>query len=345
MMGSKKRNSGRDIRILASACLAAAAFGVVGAKAAHADVVIDLAFTNNSVATTNNGGSTQATNMGIVPVTNYGGSAPSQVAIPDAPSATYDAADEADTGTLWNEMESVSTAPTSNATGGPVNVLYESGIPLKDSLGNTTTATFSMSEILPNGKADDVHTSGSNSSSTGTDTLAPNPGSTTDNISGGGSSHLLMMDSCWFVNSTTEGLIITIGGLTSGSQYDLYIYSDGCGAGQGGSFSLASGNTGVAGDTTGAVTTNTGGTSSTWYRSVFSTATGNNPAPEKDLSWNELIATADGSGNVTFTETLGPGGVKEAIDGLQIDAVPEPASLGLLSIGAIALMGRRKRKA
>jgi hypothetical protein len=313
---------------------------VIGSTAQAA--VIDLAFSNNSVTTTNNGGSTQATNMGIVPVTSYGGSAPIQVSIPDAPSATYDAADENDPGTMWNVMESVSTVPTSNGTGGTVDVLYEQNIPLKDSLGNSTTATFSVSEILPNGKADNIHTSGSNSASNGTDGLPPNPGSTQDTLVSG-SSHKLMMDSAWIYNSASEGAIMTIGGLTANAQYDLYVYGNGTAAGQGGSFTLASANSGVAGDTVGSVVTNAG--AATWFRSVYSTAGGNDPAPELGLSWNELVATADGSGNITFTEIQSGDGIKPAINGLQIDAVPEPASLGLLSLGGLVLMARRKRTA
>jgi PEP-CTERM motif len=347
MMGSKKRNSGRDIRILASACLAAAAFGVVGAKAAHADVVIDLAFANETATSAaNNGGSTQATNMGITPITNYGGSAPTQVALPVQPGGgTWVAADENDAGTLWNVMQTTGVSPTANATGGNVDVTFEQDIALKDSLGNPTSATFTFQEVLPNGKSDFLHGSGSNSGTNGTDGLAPDPGSTNDGITAG-SSHLLMMASGWIYQSTSESGIITIGGLTAGSQYDLYVYADGCTAGMGGTFTLASANSDVAGDTVGAVTTNTG--ASTWFRSVFSSNTGDNPAPEQGKSWNELVATADTNGNITFTDT-NSSSVKEAIDGLQIDEVPsapvpEPASLGLLGLSGLGLMIRRRRK-
>jgi len=344
MMGFKKRNSGRDISVLAGACLAAAAYGVVGTTA-HADVVIDLSFANETATSAaNNGGSTQATNMGITPITNYGGSAPTQVALPVQPGGgTWVAADESDAGTLWNVMQTTGVAPTTNATGGNVDVTFQQDIALKDSLGNPTSATFTFQEVLPNGKGDFLHGSGSNSGSAGTDTLLPDPGSTNDGITAG-SSHLLMMASGWIYQSTSESGIITIGGLTAGAQYDLYVYADGCAAGMGGTFALASANDQVAGDTSGAVTTNTG--AATWFRSVFSSNTGDNPAPEKGLSWNELVATADGSGNITFTDTNSTS-VKEALDGLQIDqvSVPEPASLSLLGLSGLALMIRRRRNA
>ncbi|HEY1686741.1 MAG TPA: PEP-CTERM sorting domain-containing protein [Tepidisphaeraceae bacterium] len=322
----------RSIQCAAALTIAAACMpGRANASA------IDVALANETVLTNQTGNST---NQGIYPITSYSNTSdgkPNQISIPAAPSVNYDAADENDTGTMWNVVQATSTTPTSNSTGNTVDVLYEQGIALKDSSGATTNVTMDVSEILPNGKADNIHASGSNGTTAGTDGLAPAPNGVNDGITSG-SSHNELMGSEWITNSASEGLLFTLHGLTAGNTYDLYVYGAGNANGEGGAFSLAAGNQLTTGGVSSA-STNT--SSSSLYRSVFSAAGGNNPAPEMGLSWNELIGMADSNGNFTFQELQSGDSVKPSMNGFQIDAVPEPSSLALIAVAGLALRRRK----
>lgn len=61
----------------------------------------------------------------------------------------------------------------------------------------------------------------------------------------------------------------------------------------------------------------------------------------------ELQVTTNASGALTFIEGDGAGNTSGEVDlnGLQVQAVPEPASLAALGIGFAALWARRKKKA
>jgi hypothetical protein len=121
-----------------------------------------------------------------------------------------------------------------------------------------------------------------------------------------------------------------------GDTFSLYVYGSGTTNGQGGVFTLAASNGGAS------ATTNSSSTNR--YLSVFA-ADGISPGPEKGLSWNLLSGTVDASGDVTFTETDNADLVKPGMNGFQLDiAVPEPASLGLLALGGVALLGRRRSR-
>ncbi len=67
-----------------------------------------------------------------------------------------------------------------------------------------------------------------------------------------------------------------------------------------------------------------------------------------DLTWNQrtLQFTASStSEQLTFTHGLIGGDRSVAFDGVAITLIPEPASLGLLALGGVALLARRRRGA
>ncbi len=113
---------------------------------------------------------------------------------------------------------------------------------------------------------------------------------------------------------------VTLSGLALNSSYHLVAYSAGDQPGQGGIFS-------------GQLSGSTNPTQRTSY--VLN-----------DNYRQNLTASSDGSGDLTFT--VAPHADHFAIlNGFQIadnaSAIPEPASLGLLGMGALALLGRRRK--
>jgi hypothetical protein len=332
----QKRNDRRRLASIRFSAAAACALALTAAGQVHA-VVIDVGLANfSTTATTGN-----STNGGINPITYT----PAQVTVPYAPSVMYDAADKTDSGTIWNSIQSVSTAPTSSVS----SVLYQQNLPLVDSTGASTTAQLNVSAIEGPGKLDSIHTTSNVPSTAGSDGLLPNPANSTylvssvaTNGNGYAASNVqrLLMGNEWVANGASDGMSIQLTGLTAyaGDTFSLYVYGAGSAAGQGGLFTLAAGNGG------GAVSTNS--TASGRFLSVFDSS-GIDPAPEKTLSWNLLTGTVDSSGNVAFTVTATASGLKPSANGFQLDIavpVPEPTSAGLLAIGSVGLLGRRRRK-
>jgi hypothetical protein len=286
---------------------------------------IDVALANFSTTTTTG----NLTNSGINPITYT----PVHVSIPVAPGKTYDAADLTDTGTTWNSLQTVSTVPTTVSVG-VTQVLYEQNIPLVDSSGATTSVTLNASAIESNGKADAIHTGHNDAAGAGTDGLAPGPSTTLDGYgTDAGAAHLELMNTAWVANGAAEGVSFTLNGLTAGGSYDLYVYGAGIANGQGATFTMASAN--------GSASASTNSSTSSAFRSVFQ-ADGVTPVAAGE-SWNVLAFNADSNGSATFTALASEttGAVKPSIDGFQIDAVPEPASLGLIALGGLVLRRRK----
>jgi PEP-CTERM motif len=307
-------------KVLAAMAIASAFI----AGRAHASA-IDVALANFSTTTTTG----NATNSGINPITYT----PVHVTIPVASGKTYDAADLTDTGTTWNSLQSVSTTPTT-VSSGVTQVLYEQNIPLVDSSGATTSVTLNASAIESNGKTDAIHTGHNDAAGAGTDGLAPGPSTTLDGYgTDAGAAHLELMNTAWVANGAAEGVSFTLNGLTPDGSYDLYVYGAGTVNGQGATFAMAAANGGAS------ATTNS--STSSEYRSVFA-ADGVTPVTAGE-SWNMLVGTADNSGSLTFTAMASEttGAVKPSIDGFQIDAVPEPGSLGLIALAGLALRRRK----
>jgi hypothetical protein len=130
----------------------------------------------------------------------------------------------------------------------------------------------------------------------------------------------LLNDYLGAVFPTTPSPTVTIGGLTPGFAYTLFIYGTNGGSGAGGTWSV-----------NGSATQQT---------------TGNGPSPFSTFSngndYTKFIVNADLGGNLVITATKGPNDNPYAIlNGFQI-AVPEPASLSLLAAGGLALLRRRK---
>jgi PEP-CTERM motif len=135
-------------------------------------------------------------------------------------------------------------------------------------------------------------------------------------------------------------LKITVGGLTPGTQYRVAGYSYDASA---------------ANSEAWTATAPTNGTID-WNDPVSGNFIA--PADEQVLTWNGtpqapvvFTLTADGNGNVSLY-TWGGNGVtsnnsasNSYFNGLQVAAVPEPATIGMISLGALGMLSRRRRLA
>ena len=328
----------RGISATGAAIVAGAVYGVIGFNShASADLVINVGLANNYTTTT----TTNASNGGINPVTYT----PAQVTIPDASaSVNYDAADTSDSGTNWNSIQSVTTAPTSSVS----SVLYQQNLPLYSSVGDLTTAELNVTATEGPSKLDFIHATSNVPTTAGTDGLDPNPANSTylvSSVATNGNGYVasnvqrLLMGNEWITNSASDGIILEVTGLTAyvGDSFSLYVYGAGTANGQGGVFTLAAGNGGAS--------ASTNSSSTNRYLSVFD-STGTNPTPEKGLSWNLLTGTVDTNGDVTITESANADAVKPAFNGFQLDLapVPEPTSAVLLGASALGLLLRKRSK-
>jgi hypothetical protein len=344
----KSTRSGRAVRknvVKGMALLAGAVYGIVGTtNHASANLVLDVGLANASTTTTLTGGATGS----IIPLTLT----PVNVTVPDAPSATYDAADVNTTGTIWNSLESISTSPTVSTS----LVLYQTNDPLVDDFGDSTSALLNVYAVEGSGKTDSLHNTGDGSvTSVGnaTNGLDPDPANSTYLVAsvatnGNGytasSAQRLLMDNNWQTNSTSDGEEFEVTGLTAdeGKSFTLYVYGAGSALGQGGTFSVLTAPGGTVVGTS--ESTNTSATA--LIDSVYTSNTGSTLAAA-GTSWNELTGTVSATGTVTVEEQLGPSGVKVAMNGFQLDIalpVPEPSSVLLLSMGAAGILTRRRKR-
>jgi hypothetical protein len=339
-----RRTIGRSLAL----AVAGAAGSLVGtAHHAHASV-IDVVLSrsadgNTSVPVIN------TPNNGVTPLTYT----PGTVSIPVAPGQTYDAADTADTGTNWNTLL-VPGPSVNNTSGSSTTTLYQQNLPLVDSLGNSTTALLSISFTENNGKNDTVHSTGMcNGTNPGSDGLLANPALPNSAAPPNGPGQLQgLMSQSWLDNGTSEFINFNMSGLTPGHQYLLYVYGAGANVGNGGSYTVgAAGTVNAAYEGTGfnatAFAYSTEPNATQIYRSVFDN-TGINPIPEKGLTWTVLPVVTDASGDLQwFVNKDNATGSKGYINGFQLDdltPVPEPASIGVLAAGSLALMLRKRRR-
>jgi hypothetical protein len=338
-----ERRNGRNTRKIrrSVALVVAGAAGAVMGAVQHAGAsVVDVVLSRTSDGNASVG-NTSLTNNGITPVTYT----PSTLTIPDAPEAsptqTYDAADEADPGTTWNELLCPSAGTSvNNTTGSTITTIYQQNIPLVNSLGASTGVQLSLSFTEANGKDDTVHNIGI-ASSTGTDGLAANPVlNTSSNPSTQG-----LMEQSWFDNGTTEEINFGLTGLIPGHEYNLYVYGSGNTTGNGGTYTVPTANQGTGYNTSsGFYSTEPTGVID---RSVFD-STGINPLPEEGLTWTVLPVMADGNGDLTFSVNKDVSSTsKGVVNGFQLDdltLVPEPASIGLLAMSGLTLMARSRKR-
>lgn len=348
----KSTRSGRAVRknvVKGMALLAGAVYGIVGTtNHASANLVLDVGLANASTTTTTGNGTNQGINAATL--------TPVQVTVPDAPSATYDAADEATTGTIWNSVESISTAPTSNAPSAGSLVLFETADPLVDDFGSSSSALLNVYAVEGNGKNDTLHnTAPASASAVGnaTNSLDPDPANSTylvSNVATNGNGYTasnnerLLMDNNWQTNSTSDGEEFEVTGLTAdeGKSFTLYVYGAGSALGQGGTFSVLT----APGGTVVGSSVSTNSVASALSDSIYTSNTGSTLAAA-GTSWNELTGTVSGTGTVTVEELVSASNVKAAMNGFQLDIVlpvPEPSSVLLLSMGAAGILTRRRKR-
>jgi hypothetical protein len=248
----------------------------------------------------------------------------------------YDAADTSDSGTLWNNVyneggvgtnTSLTAIVPANSAVGSYQFLYSIG--LQDSAGNPLSVTLSATM---NATSVDGH-------------------GEYNNVSPAGATGLMAQSAR--IYSGGDNATWTFAGLTAGAQYNLYLYGVGGSVGNGAAYTLAAPNDAPSGvfsaQTTDGTVTSTGN-NVIWDGSGNVT---NGPGLDPNhlgnnaygVSWVELNAVADGSGNLIFTENKAASGV-DYISGFQLQpvAVPEPSAFALAGLGLIGLITMNYRR-
>jgi hypothetical protein len=238
----------------------------------------------------------------------------SAITIPYAPGVSYDAADQIDSGTVWNSV----ICP--NNPSDPGQTLRDANIPLVDSNGNAGSYNLFAAVQNSNFQLLNANPQPFMATGAGTDGLAANPSQ--------------LMSQGWQDPSTTEEILFILAGLPIDQPCNVYLYGSGPTLGSGATFVV-----------NGVSTTSTEPSLGAIYRSVFD-STGSNATPENGLSWSETVSTNSGNNGSVVIEVQADAstGIAGSVNGFQVQTlVPEPASTGLLIIGATLTM-RRKNK-
>jgi hypothetical protein len=229
------------------------------------------------------------------------------------------AADQADTGTIWNNvfLPTATLNPAGNigdalagSTAGDYTLYASPLTGLVDSFSNTTALTL---QIVNH------YVATNNNAITGV------------NQSGNSPDPSQLMGQAWRVQRGENSTTFTITGLTANQPYDLYFYGSGNAVGQGMSNTLA-----VANQL--GVNPIRAGTSGTGTPIAVFDVNGN--VINQTITWDVLHAQADSSGDLVFTDSKLASG-QDFMNGFQIQAVPEPSTIALVFGGLGVLLGAR----
>ncbi|MGC8541338.1 MAG: PEP-CTERM sorting domain-containing protein [Phycisphaerae bacterium] len=217
--------------------------------------------------------------------------------------------------------------------------------------GGNTATSFSGSQGAYTGDSltaptwNVINTSHTATSGAASNLVASNGTVTTENVSftmtggyvstatttfgnGGGTNDLLQS---YLLNNPGTGTV-TLTGLADGGNYQLYLYSGS------GSYNNAATNF--------AITTGSGSAAAGSNGGVVNVANGNLAFTE-NTNYVVFNATADATGTLAISYTGAPGKAEADINGLQVIATPEPATMGLVTAGALGLLlvGRKRKTA
>lgn len=121
------------------------------------------------------------------------------------------------------------------------------------------------------------------------------------------------------------GTVVNVAGLTPGAPYQLVVYHNGGVTGRGGNYIVSGADAGNA--------------TQSYVDSAAFTGTF---VAEEDFQVFNGISAADGTFTLTALPTTGEP-ARAPLNGIEIILVPEPATLGLLGLGGLGLLARRRR--
>lgn len=125
---------------------------------------------------------------------------------------------------------------------------------------------------------------------------------------------------------------LSISGLPASTAVNVYVYGAGTGGGQGGLWTLDA--------------ANGSGSADIAYDGVTADGRDVTLGSSQGLSWNVISGTTDGSGNLNVTATATSSGsvwYQTYMNGIQVEVIPEPATISLIAILGGGMLFIRRR--